>query len=133
MGAVWLLKPGALFRDGRLREPKPQQMGVQISRGLHSQVSQEDAVRGVEAASLEVSRRLAMQGCKVEEGHLMPDHVYMLISISPKYAVSQVIGYIKGKNAIHTARICGERKRNFKGQHFWAGDASSRPLVETKR
>jgi putative transposase len=57
---------------------------------------------------------------RIEEGHLMPDHVHMMIAIPPKHAVSQVIGYIKGKSAIHLARVCGERKRNFVGQHFWA-------------
>lgn len=57
---------------------------------------------------------------RIEEGHLMPDHVHMLISIPPKHAVSQVVGYIKGKSAIHVARVYGERKRNFSGQHFWA-------------
>ena len=56
----------------------------------------------------------------VEEGHLMPDHVHMLVSIPPKYAVAQVIGYIKGKSAIHIARTYMEVKRNFVGQHFWA-------------
>ena len=56
----------------------------------------------------------------VEEGHLMPDHVHMMLSIPPKYAVSQVVGYMKGKSAIHVARTFGERKRNFVGQHFWA-------------
>ena len=50
----------------------------------------------------------------------MSDHVHILISIPPKYAVSQVIGFIKGKSAIHLAREYGERKRNFAGQHFWA-------------
>jgi REP-associated tyrosine transposase len=56
----------------------------------------------------EVFRRLAMQKeSRVEEGHLMPDHVHMMISIPPKYAVSQVIGYTKGKNAIHLARVYG--------------------------
>ena len=50
----------------------------------------------------------------------MPDHVHMLLWIPPKYAVSQVVGYIKGKSAIHLARVYGERKRNFVGQHFWA-------------
>ncbi len=50
----------------------------------------------------------------------MPDHVHMMISIPPKYAVSQVIGYVKGKSAIHLARVYGERRRNFVGQHFWA-------------
>lgn len=57
---------------------------------------------------------------RIEEGHLMPDHVHMLISIPPKHAVSQVVGYIKGKSAIHVARVYGERKRNFSGEHFWA-------------
>jgi len=56
----------------------------------------------------------------VEEGHLMKDHVHMLLRIPPKFAVSQVVGYIKGKSAIHLARVYGERKRNFVGQHFWA-------------
>src|SRR5713101_7165370 len=46
--------------------------------------------------------------------------VHMMISIPPKYAVSQVVGFIKGKSAIHLARVYGEKKRNFVGQHFWA-------------
>ena len=69
----------------------------------------------------EVFRSLALQKeSRIEEGHLMPDHVHMMISIPPKYAVSQVVGYIKGKSAIHLARVYGERRRNFVGQHFWA-------------
>lgn len=69
----------------------------------------------------ELFRQLAVQKeSRIEEGHLMPDHVHMMISIPPKYAVSQVVGYIKGKSAIHLARVYGERKRNFVGQHFWA-------------
>src|SRR6202047_4184515 len=69
----------------------------------------------------EVFRKLAVQKeSRIEEGHLMPDHVHMMISIPPKYAVSQVVGYIKGKSAIHLARVFGERKQNFVGQHFWA-------------
>jgi putative transposase len=50
----------------------------------------------------------------------MADHVHMLIAIPPKYAVSEVVGYIKGKRAIHLARVYGERQRNSRGQHFWA-------------
>lgn len=50
----------------------------------------------------------------------MPDHVHMMISIPPKYSVAQVVGYIKGKSAIHLARVYAERKRNSVGQHFWA-------------
>ena len=69
----------------------------------------------------EVFQKLAQQKeSRIEEGHLLPDHVHMLIAIPPKYAVSQVIGFIKGKSAIHLARVYGERKRNFVGQHFWA-------------
>ena len=65
----------------------------------------------------EVFRKLAQQKeSTIEEGHLMPDHVHMMISIPPKYAVSQVIGFIKGKSAIHLARVYGERKRNFVGR-----------------
>ena len=69
----------------------------------------------------QVFHELARQKeCKVEEGHLMPDHVHMLLSIPPEDAVSQVLGYIKGKSAIHIARVYAGRKRNFVGQHFWA-------------
>jgi putative transposase len=69
----------------------------------------------------EVFRKLASQKeSRIEEGHLLADHVHMMISIPPKYAVSQVVGFIKGKSAIHLARVYGEKKRNFVGQHFWA-------------
>ena len=69
----------------------------------------------------DVFRQLAQQKeSRIEEGHLLSDHVHMLIAIPPKYAVAQVIGFIKGKSAIHLARVYGERKRNFVGQHFWA-------------
>ena len=50
----------------------------------------------------------------------MSDHVHMMISIAPKYAVSQEVGFIKGKSAIHIARTYIGRKRNYVGQHFWA-------------
>jgi len=69
----------------------------------------------------EVFRRLAEQReSRVEEGHLMPDYVHMMLSVPPKYAVSQVVGYVKGKSAIHIARTYGGKRRNFVGQHFWA-------------
>ena len=58
--------------------------------------------------------------CKIEEGHLVIDHVHILISIPPKYSVSQVVGYIKGKSAISVARNYLGRKKNFTGQSFWA-------------
>ena len=68
-----------------------------------------------------VFRSLAEQTeCRVEEGHLMPDHVHMLLSVPPKYSVANVMGFIKGKSAIHMARVYAGRRRNFVGQHFWA-------------
>jgi REP-associated tyrosine transposase len=69
----------------------------------------------------EVFRELARQKeSKVEEGHLRSDHVHMLLSIPPKYAVSQMVGYLKGKSAISSARTFGGRQRNYGGEHFWA-------------
>lgn len=107
--------------DGRIRELKSHAMGVPVPvvfipkcrrRALYAQLRQYLG---------EVFRRLAEQkGSRVEEGHLMPDHVHMMLRIPPKYAVSQVVGYIKGKSAIHLARVYGEHKRNFVGQSFWA-------------
>ena len=68
-----------------------------------------------------VFRDLAAQKqCEILEGHLMSDHVHILISIPPKYSVSQVVGFIKGKSAISIARNYMGRKKNFTGQSFWA-------------
>ena len=68
-----------------------------------------------------VFRELAQEReCIVHEGHLMPDHVHMLIQIPPKHSVSSVIGYMKGKSAIWIARNWYGRQRNYGGEHFWA-------------
>ena len=56
---------------------------------------------------------------KIVEG-IMGDHIHMCISIPPKYAVSNVVGYLKGKSAIQIARKYGGRSRNFSGENFWA-------------
>ena len=57
---------------------------------------------------------------RIEEGHIMMDHVHMMLSIPPKLSVSHVVGYIKGKSAIHIARTYEGKQRNYVGQHFWA-------------
>ena len=57
---------------------------------------------------------------QILEGHLCMDHIHMLISVPPKYSVSQVVGYLKGKSAIHIARTYLGQRRNFNGMHFWA-------------
>ena len=58
--------------------------------------------------------------CRILKGHMVQDHVHMLIEIPPKYAVSQIVGYLKGKSAIAVARQFGGRKRNFNGEALWA-------------
>jgi putative transposase len=68
-----------------------------------------------------VLRELARQKeSEIIEGHLMMDHVHMLVSIPPKYSVAQVMGFVKGKSAIHIARVYAGRRKSFVGQHFWA-------------
>jgi putative transposase len=57
---------------------------------------------------------------QIVEGHLRLDHVHVLVSILPKHSVSEVVGFIKGKSAIHIARTFAGRRRNFVGQSFWA-------------
>lgn len=68
----------------------------------------------------EIKRLAECRECKILEGHLMSDHIHILIAIPPKYSVSQVVGYIKGKSAIYVARRYGGREKYFSGQHMWA-------------
>ena len=69
----------------------------------------------------EVFHSLARQKeCTILEGHLQPDHIHILISIPPKYSVAQILGFIKGKSAIHIARTYLGQKKNYTGMHFWA-------------
>ena len=68
-----------------------------------------------------VFRELAKEKeSEIEEGHLIPDHVHALISIPQEYSVSQVVGCIKGKSAIHIARNYTVKSCNYTGQSFWA-------------
>ena len=96
-------------------------MGMQISCGVYTEVSEEGVVWAVKAGAGGMFRELAQQKeSEIMEGHLMVDHVHMLISVPPKYSVAQVMGFIKGKSAIHITRVYAGRRRNFVGQHFWA-------------
>jgi putative transposase len=68
----------------------------------------------------EIFHALARQKeCVIIEGNLQSDHVHMCIMIPPKYAVSSIVGFIKGKSAIAVARLHG-RNKNFGGENFWA-------------
>lgn len=69
----------------------------------------------------EIFHDLARQkDSRILEGHLQPDHIHVLMSIPPKYSVAQVVGFVKGKSAIHIARVYLGQKRNYNGMHFWA-------------
>jgi REP-associated tyrosine transposase len=57
---------------------------------------------------------------RIVEGHLLPDHVHLCIEIPPKHAVAAVIGFLKGKSSLASARQFGGKLKNFTGEHFWA-------------
>src|SRR5438093_13305840 len=97
-------------------------MGMQVSCGVHPEVSTQGDVwvdtqrTWADHAGVSITERER----EVEEGHLMGDHVHMMLSIPPKYSVSGVVGYIKGKSAIAIARRFMYRTKNFVGLYFWA-------------
>ena len=74
----------------------------------------------------DIFHELARQkGCRIIEGHVMADHVHLVIEMPPQFAVASIIGFLKGQSAIAVARLQG-RERNFTGEHLWArGDAVS--------
>jgi len=68
-----------------------------------------------------VFHELARQkGCEIISGHMAKDHVHMCISIPPKYAIAEVIGYLRGKSAIAVARQFGAKQKNLNGENLWA-------------
>ena len=106
---------------GRLPKSESYKMAMQVSHRIYPEIPETAAIRSSEETSREVFHRLAKQKeCWIEEGHIMPDHVHMLINVPPKLAVSSVVGYIKGKSAIHVARHFLKRERNYAGQRIWA-------------
>ena len=60
------------------------------------------------------------KGIEIIEGHMMPDHVHLLLSIPPKYSVSQIMGYLKGKSALMMFDKHANLKYKFGNRHFWA-------------
>ena len=89
---VWIPKCRRKVLYGRIRK--------QLSEYLHELARQKES--------------------KILEGHLCSDHIHMLISIPPKYAVAQVLGFMKGKSAIYIARTYLGQRKNYTGMHFWA-------------
>ena len=68
----------------------------------------------------EILRTLCQyKGIEIHEGHLMPDHVHLLVSIPPKYSVSSVMGYLKGKSALMIFERHANLKYRYGNRHFW--------------
>lgn len=68
-----------------------------------------------------ILRRLCDQhGVELLEGHAMPDHIHLLLSIPPRFSVANTVGFFKGKSAIRIHKELLGRQRNFTGHHFWA-------------
>jgi putative transposase len=74
---------------------------------LFRNVDASRCIRVAPAFGRSVPQAQLQKESKVEEAHLMPDHAHMLLSIPPTYAVSHVVGFIKGKSAIHMAGVMG--------------------------
>ena len=107
-----------------ISKPIPFEVGLQAPSDLRAEAAPESAAVGSELrqqlkAIFHELARHASRECQTLEGHLMPDHVHMVITIPPKYIVSAVIGFLKGKSAIAVARLQG-KERNFSGEHLWA-------------
>src|SRR5215469_8431469 len=95
-------------------------MGVQVPCRVHADVPQEIAIWTNPALGTVFHELARRKECRIEEGHLMPDHVHILISIPPKYSVSEVIGYLKGKSSIWIAQNVERKLRNVLGHKLWA-------------
>jgi len=115
------------------RDLKPYQVGTASIMGLYPEVSSESAPHELRGIWRSLSRVSRAKGMSIEEGHLMGDHVHMLLSIPPKYSVAQVVGFIKGKAAIHIARTFMGRRKNYTGHHFGLGGMMSHRLVGMRR
>ena len=68
----------------------------------------------------EILRNLCKyKGVEILEGHLMPDHIHMLVAIPPKYSVAGFMGYLKGKSAAKMYEQFGELKYKYRSREFW--------------
>ena len=105
----------------RVSEPISRQVGMQVPYSLCSQVSEESSLWPNPAEDWKnLSSLLSAKEVGLIEGHAMPDHVHMVLSIPPQHSVSSVLDYLKGKSAIMIHREMERVKHGFTGKHFWA-------------
>ncbi|MBQ6949234.1 MAG: IS200/IS605 family transposase [Firmicutes bacterium] len=70
---------------------------------------------------VEITKQLCKyKGVEILEGHMMPDHVHLVVSIPPKISVSSFMGYLKGKSALMMFEKHSNLKYKFGNRHFWA-------------
>ena len=79
-------------------------------------------LKGEVGESVRVIIKQLCEWKKVEilEGNVQADHIHLVVSFPPKYAISEVVGFLKGKSAIKMFDMHSELKRRFWGRHFWA-------------
>ena len=107
--------------SGRRQKPMPHEVGLQYHIVWIPKYRRKVLYGELRKHLGAMFRELALQReSLILEGHLCPDHVHVYAAIPPKYSVAQVVGFLKGKSAIHIARNYAGRKRNFGGQSFWA-------------
>ena len=76
-------------------------MDVQISYCIHTKIQKKSNIQSVQRRYQRYYQSIVSIKCvEIIEGHLMPDHIHMLVSIPPKYSISQFMGYLKGKSAL---------------------------------
>lgn len=97
----------------------PHKVALQVPYRVHPEISAENHIW---AESIrDILRQLcAYKGVEILEGHLMPDHVHMMVSIPPKISVSQFMGYLKGKSALMIFDKHANLKYKFGNRHFWS-------------
>ena len=105
----------------RMAKFSPCEMGVQISRCNCPKYRRKVLFGQVRRQIGEIIRQLCRQKqVEIIEGHAMPDHIHLVLSVPPKYSIAMLIGYIKGKSAIQIHRQLQSVKRGFTGKHFWS-------------
>ncbi len=103
-----------------MAKPVPCAVGVQVPRADYTQVPPESLLRGLRWQIVPIFRDLCRQrGIELVEGHAMPDHIHLCLSIPPKYSVAYTIGFLKGKSAVRIHRELLQERR-MAGLHFWA-------------
>ena len=96
-------------------------MGMQVSYRFTSKYRRRIIYNQYKESIRDIIKQLcAYKGVEILEGHLMPDHIHMLVRIAPKLSVSQFMGYLKGKSSLMIFDKHAKLKYKFGNRHFWS-------------